>query len=95
MTDLEAVEPNTEAAGEIRGRLRELAARRRSFRELLAALGFKASFDPGRNELRVRVVLAQELMPAAGNGTSALLSVPPGGSDLRTWLGNARLGARR
>ncbi len=126
MANLEALEADTEAAAEIRGRLRELASikgRRerelevaerglaaqpdpdqarqlvdllplldvdaallaeRSFRELLAALDFTASFDPGRKELRVGAVLAPELMPAGGDGMSALLSGL--GTRVPNWL---------
>lgn len=50
-----------------------------SFRELLGALDFRATFEPARNELRVRAMLAAELLPANGRGTSSLSSVPPTG----------------
>ena len=44
---------------------------------MLAALDFAATFEPARNELRVRATLAQELLPVSGDGASSLLSVPP------------------
>lgn len=34
-----------------------------SFREMLAALDFRATFEPARNELRMRATLAPELLP--------------------------------
>jgi len=34
-----------------------------SFREMLAALDFRATFEPARNELRMRARLAPELLP--------------------------------
>jgi hypothetical protein len=49
-----------------------------SFWELLAALDFRATFELDRSELRVRSVLAPELLPLNGSGTSSLSSVPPG-----------------
>jgi hypothetical protein len=52
-----------------------------SFRELLAALDFAASFHPDEKELRVRAVLAPELVPTGGAGMSALSSVPPGRTE--------------
>jgi site-specific DNA recombinase len=62
-----------------------------SFRELLAALDFRATFEPDRSELRVRVVLAPELLPPNGSGTSSLSSVPPAGLEPATHgLGNRR-----
>jgi hypothetical protein len=48
-----------------------------SFRELLGALDFRATFEPARNELRVRATLAAELLPVNGRGTSSLSSAPP------------------
>jgi hypothetical protein len=61
-----------------------------SFREMLAALDFAATFEPARNELRVRATLASELLPVRGDeGTSSLLSVPPAGIEPATrGLGN-------
>ena len=50
-----------------------------SFREMLAALDFAATFEPARNELRVRATLASELLPVSVGGTSSLLSVHPTG----------------
>jgi hypothetical protein len=49
----------------------------RSFREMLAALDFRATFELARNELKVRATLAPEFLPLSENGTSSLLSVPP------------------
>jgi transcriptional regulator with XRE-family HTH domain len=56
-----------------------------SFGEVLGALDFQATYEPDRNELRVRAMLAPELVPASGHATSSLSSVPPGGvgPDLR------------
>ena len=51
-----------------------------TFRDLLAALDFRATFQPDRNELRMRAVLAPELLAVTENGTSAPLSVPPAGT---------------
>jgi hypothetical protein len=45
----------------------------------LAALDFAATYEPARNELRVRATLAPELLPVSGDGTSSLLSVHPTG----------------
>jgi hypothetical protein len=42
-----------------------------SFREMLAALDFRATFEPARNELRVRATLAPELLPVHGDGMSS------------------------
>jgi len=39
-----------------------------SFREMLAALDFRATFEPARNELRMRATLAPELLPVNGDG---------------------------
>jgi hypothetical protein len=50
-----------------------------SFREMLAALDFRATFEPARNELRVRATLAPEFLPTSGDGASSLLSVHPTG----------------
>jgi hypothetical protein len=62
-----------------------------SFREMLAALDFAATFEPARNELRVRATLAPELLPVSGDGTSSLLSVPSAGIEPATrGLGNWR-----
>ena len=52
-----------------------------SFRELLAALDFRATFESARNELRMRATLAPELLPVKGDGMSSPLSVPPGGLE--------------
>jgi site-specific DNA recombinase len=54
------------------------------FREMLAALDFRATFEPDRNELRVRATLAPELMATGGHGASAPLSVPPAGIEPAT-----------
>jgi hypothetical protein len=51
-----------------------------SFREMLAALDFRATFEPARNELRMRATLAPELLPVNGDGMSSPLSVPPAGT---------------
>jgi hypothetical protein len=55
-----------------------------SFRELLAALDFRATFEPARNELRVRATLVPELLPENGDGMSSLSSVPPAGIEPAT-----------
>jgi site-specific DNA recombinase len=61
----------------------------RSFRELLAALDFAASFSPDQKELRVRAVLAPEFVSARADGMSALSLVPPAGIGPATpGLGN-------
>jgi hypothetical protein len=52
-----------------------------SFREMLAALDFRATYEPDRNELKVRATLAPELPPVNGDGMSSPLSVPPGGIE--------------
>jgi hypothetical protein len=49
-----------------------------SFREMLAALDFRATYESDRSELKVRATLAPELMPVNGDGMSFPLSVPPG-----------------
>ena len=51
-----------------------------SFRELLAALDFRATFEPARNELRMRATLAPEFLPVKGDDMSSPLSVPPAGT---------------
>ena len=51
----------------------------RSFREMLAALDFRATFELARNELKVRATLAPEFLPLSENGTSSLSSVHPAG----------------
>jgi hypothetical protein len=123
VSHLEALEADTDAGAEIRGRLRELAALKarrereleaaeralaakpnpdqaqelvdllpqldvdvallaeESFRQMLAALDFRATFEPDRNELRVRATLAPELLRANGRDTSAFSSVPPGRTE--------------
>ena len=48
-----------------------------SFREMLAALDFRATYEPDRSELKVRATLALELLPVSGDGMSSPLSVPP------------------
>jgi hypothetical protein len=48
------------------------------FREMLAALDFRATFEPDRNKLTVRATLAPELPPVSGDGMSSPLSVPEG-----------------
>jgi hypothetical protein len=48
-----------------------------SFREMLAALDFRATYEPGRNELKVRATIGPELLPVSGDGMSSPLSVPP------------------
>jgi hypothetical protein len=50
-----------------------------SFREMLAALDFRATFEPTRNELRMRATLVRELLPVNGDGMSSPLSVHPTG----------------
>ena len=50
-----------------------------SFREVLAALDFRATFEPTRSELRMRATLAPELLPVNGDGMSSPLSVHPTG----------------
>jgi len=52
-----------------------------SFREMLAALDFRATYEPDRNELKVRATLTPELLPVNGDGMSSPLSVPPGGIE--------------
>jgi len=52
-----------------------------SFREMLAALDFRATYEPDRSELRVRATLAPELLPVNGDGMSSPLSVPRRESD--------------
>jgi hypothetical protein len=54
-----------------------------SFREMLAALDFRATYESDRSELKVRATLAPELMPVNGDGMSFPLSVPPGEPDER------------
>jgi hypothetical protein len=131
VSHLEVLEADADAAAEIRGRLRELAALKarrerelevaeralaakpdrgeaqelvdllpqldvdtalladESFRDLLAALDFRATFEPDRNELRMRAILAPELLAATGHGTSAPSLVPPAGIEPATrGLGN-------
>jgi hypothetical protein len=51
---------------------------------MLAALDFRATFEPTRNELRMRATLAPELLPVSGDGTSSPLSVPPAGIEPAT-----------
>jgi hypothetical protein len=51
------------------------------FREMLAPLDFQATFEPDRDELRVRATLLPELLPASGDGMSSPSSVPPGGIE--------------
>ena len=56
-----------------------------SFREMLAALDFRATFEPARNQLRMRATLAPELLPVNGDGgvvafVSALGRTPTGWS---------------
>jgi hypothetical protein len=48
-----------------------------SFREMLAALDFRATYEPDRNELKVRATLAPALLPVSGEGMSSPLLVPP------------------
>ena len=55
-----------------------------SFREVLAALDFRATFEPTRSELRMRAALAPELLPVNGDGMSSPLSVPPAGIEPAT-----------
>jgi hypothetical protein len=50
-----------------------------SFREMLAALDFRATYEPDRSVLKVRATLALELLPVNGDGMSSLLSVHPTG----------------
>ena len=60
-----------------------------SFREMLAALDFRATYEPDRSELKVRATLALELLPVSGDGMSSPLSVPPAGIEPATrGLGN-------
>jgi hypothetical protein len=40
---------------------------------MLAALDFRAAFEPARNELRMRATLAPELLPVNGDGMSSPL----------------------
>ena len=47
-----------------------------SFRKMLAALDFRATFDPARNDLRMRATLAPELLPVNGDSMSSPLAVP-------------------
>ncbi len=118
MSHLEALEADTDAGAEIRGRLRELAALKvrrereleaaeralatkpdreqaqglvdllpqldvdaallaeESFREMLAALDFRATYEPDRKELKMRATVAPEFLPVTGDGMSSPLSVP-------------------
>jgi hypothetical protein len=46
---------------------------------MLATLDFRATFEPDRNELRVRATLLPELLPVSGKGMSSLSSVHPTG----------------
>jgi hypothetical protein len=55
-----------------------------SFREMLAALDFRATYEPDRSELKARATLALELLPVSGDGTSSPLSVPPAGIEPAT-----------
>jgi hypothetical protein len=50
-----------------------------SFREMLAALDFRATYEPDRSELKVRATLGLELLPVSGDGMSSPLSVHPTG----------------
>jgi hypothetical protein len=52
-----------------------------SFREMLAALDFRATYEPDRSKLKVRATLAPELMPVNGDGMLSPLSVPPAVSE--------------
>ncbi len=135
MSHLEALEADTDAGAEIRGRLRELAALKvrrereleateralatkpdreqaqglvdllpqldvdaallaeESFREMLAALDFRATYEPDRKELKMRAMVAPELLPVTGTACRPLcqcpLSVPPAGIEPATrGLGN-------
>ncbi len=47
---------------------------------MLAALDFRATFEPARNELRMRATLAPELRPVNGDGMSSPQSAPPAGT---------------
>jgi len=46
---------------------------------MLAALDFRATYEPDRSELKVRATLALELLPVSGDGMSSPLSVHPTG----------------
>ncbi len=60
-----------------------------SFREMLAALDFRATYEPDRSELKLRATVALELLPVSGDGMSSPLSVPPAGIEPATrGLGN-------
>lgn len=50
---------------------------------MLATLDFRVTFEPDRNELRVRATLLPELLPVSGKGMSSLSSVPRRESNLR------------
>jgi hypothetical protein len=79
-----AMKPNREQAQELVDLLPQVDVddtllAQESFREMLAALDFRATFEPARNELRMRATLAPELMPVNGDGMSSPLSVHPTG----------------
>jgi site-specific DNA recombinase len=89
-----AMKPDREAAQELVDLLPQVDVDdallvEESFREMLAALDFRATFEQARNELRMRATLAPELLPVNGDGMSSPLSVPPGGIEPPTrGLGN-------
>jgi hypothetical protein len=84
--ELEVAKPDREQAQELVDLLPQLDVDAalladESFREMLAALDFRATYEPDRSELKVRATLALELLPVSGDGMSSPLSVPPGGIE--------------
>ena len=47
-----------------------------TFQEMLAALDFHATFEPARNELRMRPTLAPKRLPVNGDGISSCQRPP-------------------
>jgi hypothetical protein len=52
---------------------------------MFAVLDFRATYEPGRNELKVRAKLAPELLPVSGDGTSSPMSVHPTGQKSKIY----------
>ena len=66
-----------------------------SFREMLAALDFRATFEPARNELRMRATLAQELLPRERGRACRPLCQCPRQDSNRMERAHPRLGRAR
>jgi hypothetical protein len=66
-----------------------------SFREMLAALDFRATFEPARNELRMRATLAPELLPVNGDGRVVPFCQCPRQDSNRMERAHPRLGRAR